>query len=106
MSSTITADTFTTWLRGFVDALDGAPMTVKQVERVRTELSKVVAEPAAPQFIPYQTPFYPTQPVIPDPWSPLRPLYPGIGGPIWYAPQTTTSGRIGWSEGLLSGGKS
>lgn len=79
---------FTSWLRGFVDALDGAPMTAKQVEHIRAELARVVDTPApAPQiqFVPYMVErVYPAQPVIPHPWPDSIPNPRWIDpGPVW-----------------------
>lgn len=83
---------FTTWLRGFVDALDGAPMTAKQVEHIRAELARVVDTPAPAPQIQFVRAVHGRarlsgavrQPVIPHPWPDIIPNPRWIDpGPVW-----------------------
>ena len=91
----MTPESFAAWLRGFMDAIDGVP-TPTQVERIRTELTKVQAAPE-PAQVPattpmpfdwrdwqkYVQPVVPQYPVYPEPWVPQypSPTVPSIGWP-------------------------
>ena len=80
LAGTITPDDFAKWLRGFLDAIDGAP-TPEQFRKITDKLSKVSTAPAvdwskflAPQPAVSYTPVYPPM-VLPCPID-VQPFYP------------------------------
>lgn len=90
----MTAADFATWLRGFLDALEGPP-SAAQVEKVREQLARVVAAPTVTIFplLPSTTP----APILPLPWTPApvlpSPFYIGDPAP-GLAPYTITCGNV------------
>ena len=79
---------FTVWLRGFMAALAGTPMTATQAEVVRVELAKVV------------TPYPWTLTVFPLPANPLP-----VNPMPWGQPSTVCAGTTDFKT-FVGGGSS
>ena len=87
---------FAMWLRGFLNAVEGKELTKEDVDKVMEKLATVDPES---QGWRYDDP----NPYIPQP-QPFQP-HPGIGSPVWPAPNTG-GGQWTYRDSVTSDGTS